>query len=72
MATLDDLDIRSILEMGDDEAVEHIRQIRLNRRTQAKEYREKKISEQKAAKRKPQPLTAAQAAELLKMLEEGL
>lgn len=62
MANIDDLDLKSISEMDTDEAIEHLRQIRLSRRTPAKSSRGKK-------KKKALPkLSQSEAAELLKTL----
>ena len=64
MATIDDLPHKPISEMSVDEALEHLRVIRLSRRTQ-------KASPKKASKKKTKgkkDLTAAQAKQLLKIL----
>lgn len=74
MADLNDLGIKSILDMGDDEAIEHLRQIRLARRTPAKPTKKTKKSTTKPKKQqapKVEELTATQAANLLKILEEN-
>jgi hypothetical protein len=69
MAELKDLNYDSIIDMSNDEAIERLRQIRLSRRT-AKPSK-KKSTPTKTAKAKPTPkMTAAQAAELLKILGE--
>ena len=63
MANIDDLDYTSIADMGTDEAIEHLRQIRLSRRIPIKSSKGKK------KKTKAAPiLDANQAAELLKIL----
>ena len=68
MSTLEDLPHKSILDMTQDEALEHMRQLRLSRRTPTRKTR--KQSPHKP-KNKPLPkLNANQAAELLKLLEK--
>lgn len=67
MANLEDLGTKSISEMTTDEAIEYLRQIRLSRRTPAKQA--KKRATKKARSKKPNKLTATQAANLLKQLE---
>lgn len=68
MADLDSLDYNSILEQSDDEALERLRQIRLNRTSPPK--RAARVSPIKPAtvKKSTNSLTAQQAAELLKIL----
>ena len=61
MTTIDDLDIKSILDMSSDEAIEHLRQIRLSRRTPIKRTAPKKAEKL--------DISAVDAAELLKLLE---
>lgn len=70
MADLDDLNYTSILDMTNDEALEHLRQIRLSRRikdpvskTSTKQV--KKQSEANTVK----SINSDMAAELLKLLE---
>ena len=65
MATIDDLDYKSITDMNQDEALELIRQIRLSRRTPTTKAKSKKKS-----KATPK-VDANQAAELLKLLTGG-
>ena len=65
MATIEDLSEKSLSEMSVDEAIEHLRQIRLSRRTQKKPT--KKASPRK--KKKKESLTQKQAQDLLKILE---
>ncbi len=65
MAEINDLDIKSILSMGNDEAIEHLRQIRLSRRVPVKSNKAKHTNKAKA---KPK-LTQTQASNLLKDLE---
>ena len=66
MATIDDLDIKSILNMDHDEAIEHLRQVRLSRRVPVKKTK----GTTKKAKSKAVPkLSQQQAANLLKDLE---
>jgi len=73
MANLDDLPIPSITDMTPDEAIEHLRQLRLARRTPSKPTAAvAKRREAKASAKQPPKLSADQAADLLKLLEEGL
>lgn len=73
MANLDDLPIPSITNMTPDEAIEHLRQIRLARRTPAKMTASvARKKEAKASAKQPPKLSAEQAAEMLKLLEEGI
>uniref|UniRef100_A0A6M3Y181 Uncharacterized protein n=1 Tax=viral metagenome TaxID=1070528 RepID=A0A6M3Y181_9ZZZZ len=69
MATLEDLRIKSILDMSTDEAIEHLRQIRLSRRIPVRSQTKSTatIKKKAAAKAKPE-MSAEQAAELLKIL----
>lgn len=62
MSTIEDLDITKLTEMSTDEAIEFLRQLRLERRTVVKKVSTKKPSA------KPPKMSAEQAAELLKML----
>lgn len=67
MADLEDIPIPSITNMEQDQAIDYLRQIRLQRRTPQKPtatYTKKK--ESKAIPK----MSADQAAELLKLLEE--
>lgn len=66
MATIEDLDHKPISEMSVDEAIEHLRVIRLSRRTQ-KASTKKKSSPKKSTKDKKE-LTALQAKKLLELL----
>ena len=66
MATLDDLNIPALTDMSSDEAIEHLRQLRLSRRTPVKKT---KTTTKKKAKAKMIIPTAKQAQELLKLLE---
>jgi len=70
MANLDDLKIPSIIDMSTDEAIEHLRQIRLSRRIPVKKVKststKKKIKQSKAAAK----ITKSDAAALLKLLEK--
>lgn len=69
MANLDDLDNPSITEMSNDEAIELIRQIRLQRRIPIKQAKAQSTSVKKYPKSKPGAnLTPDQAAQLLKIL----
>ena len=69
MATIEDLDFTSISNMENDEAIEHLRQIRLSRRTSVKKVSTKKATSKAAAKKIPK-MTAEQAKKLLEMLGE--
>lgn len=62
MSTIEDLDITRLIEMSTDQAIEFLRQLRLERRTVVKKVSTKKPSA------KPPKMSAEQAAELLKML----
>ena len=67
MANIDDLKIPSITDMSRDEAIEHLRQLRLSRRSPVKRQSsstKKKVSQTKAAGK----INKNQAAELLKLL----
>lgn len=63
MADLDNLNYKSILYMDNDEAIETLRQIRLNRR----EVQKSRV--RTSTTKKPQPkISESQAAELLRLL----
>lgn len=65
MATLDDLNIPAFTDMSADEGIEHLRQLRLKRRTPMKKTK----SSTKKAKAKAAPkISTKQAQELLKLL----
>jgi hypothetical protein len=64
MANLDDLDFKSISEMGTDEAIDLLRQIRLSRRTPTKS----KVSKTREKAKAKVAVSADQAAELIKLL----
>ena len=67
MATIEDLKIPSLTDMSPDEAIEHLRQLRLQRRTPIKRKSsstKKKAAQSKAASK----ITKEQAKELLKLL----
>ena len=71
MSDLNDIPITSIIDMSPDEAIEHLRQMRLARRTPIKPS--PSVIKKREAKAKAEPkLSADQAADLLKLLEEGL
>lgn len=70
MADLDDLGIKSILDTSQDEALERLRQIRLSRRVPVKSRTPKKTAAKKAQSKPMPKLSASQAADLLKLLEE--
>ena len=65
MATIEDLDHKPISEMSVDEAIEHLRVIRLSRRT--KKASTKKSAPKKSTQAKKE-LTALQAKKLLELL----
>ncbi len=69
MADLDDLNYPSILSMGDDEAIELLRQIRLSRRAPDKRATSPKNSKLSIKAKVVTSLDATQAMELLKILE---
>ena len=62
MATLSDLKIPALTDMSADEAIEHLRQLRLSRRTPIKKQSSKK------PKAKTSKMSKEQAADLLKLL----
>jgi hypothetical protein len=66
MADLNDLGIPALTEMGQDEAIEHLRQIRLSRRIPSK--KPKSVTKKAKAKAVPK-VTSQQAANLLKLLK---
>ena len=70
MADLEDLDIPALSNMSADEAIEHLRQIRLSRRIPVKGKRKKTSSAMKQKKAKLPKPTAGEAAFLLSILEE--
>jgi len=66
MATIEDFDFKSISDMSQDEAIEHLRQIRLSRRTP-----KKKVHTSKKARSKEVPnISTDQAKRLLALLGE--
>ena len=72
MSDLNDIPIPSITEMTQDQAIDYLRQIRLARRTPQRptqSYTKKKESNQSYTKLK---ISADQAANLIKLLQEGL
>lgn len=69
MANLDNLGYKSITDMTTDEAIEHLRQIRLSRRVPKKATKAKKTA--LTPKLSASQLQANQAAELLKILTGG-
>lgn len=66
MADLEDLDISSIMDMSQDEAIEHLRQIRLSRRTPPKKQKKSSTKKKTAENIK---ISQDQAKNLLKLLE---
>jgi DNA-binding protein YbaB len=73
MADLDDLNIKSILDMSNDEGIENLRQIRLNRRTPVKQAKIATTGKKAVTKVKidPSVLSDADKLELLKLLGES-
>jgi len=67
MATIEDLNYRSISDMSQDEAIEHLRQIRLSRRTPVKKVSNKKPSTKVTAKSAPK-ISTEQAKRLLELI----
>ena len=65
MANLNDLGIPALTDMSQDEAIEHLRQIRLSRRIPTK--KPKSVTKKAKAKAIPK-VSTAQAANLLKLL----
>ena len=63
MTDLEDLKIPSISDMGADEAIEYLRQLRLSRRIPVK-----KVTTKKPKSKALPTVTPEQAAELLKLL----
>ena len=70
MATIEDLNYKSLSEMSINEAIEHLRQIRLSRRIPVKKARKVKKVVKKQNKKMPE-LTPEQAKKLLEMLNES-
>ena len=69
MATIENLNLPSITDMSQDDAIEYLRNLRLSRRIPVKKQSsstKKKISQTKAASK----ITKDQAAELLKLLSK--
>lgn len=70
MADLEDLGYDSISNMTQDEAIEHLRQIRLSRRVPV--AKPKKATTNKAKKKAAPKVSKNQASNLLKQLEDLL
>ena len=68
MSDLETLNYKSILEMGDDEAIERLRQIRLSRRIPKKSKKATRAKQKKAKQKAIPKLTKQQAIEILKIL----
>ena len=68
MADLSSLNIPALRDMSKDEAIEHLRQIRLSRRTV--KAKPKSVTKKAKAKKLP-PLSQNQAANLLKILGDS-
>ena len=67
MSNLTDLDIPALTDLSQDEAIEHLRQIRLSRRIPVKKQSKSTIKKKAKAKAIPK-VSAVQAANLLKIL----
>lgn len=68
MTDIEDLDISSLTDLGQDEAIEYLRQLRLSRRTpRAVTKKAKAVANKRVTKATPK-LNKDQAAELLKLL----
>lgn len=69
MAELEDLNYNSFIDMSVDEQIEHLRQIRLSRRTPSKKSKAKTATKTKAKSKTAEPkLTPDQAKKLLDMI----
>ena len=68
MADLIDLGIPALTDMSQDEAIEHLRQIRLSRRIPVKKQSSSTVKKKAKAKAIPK-VSATQAANLLKLLK---
>ena len=71
MSTLDDLNYQSILDMSNDEAIEHLRQVRLSRRTPVKKAKASSGSKKKVTAKQTPNLTPEQAKKLLQLMEDS-
>jgi hypothetical protein len=70
MAQIDDLEIKPITEMSNEEAIEYLRQLRLSRRIPVKKQtKSSTMKAKKAPKKLPKP-TKDDAIELLKLIDE--
>jgi ribosomal protein S13 len=67
MADLNSLGIPALTDMSQDEAIEHLRQIRLSRRIPVKQQSTSTTKKKQKAKAIPK-VSATQAANLLKLL----
>ncbi len=69
MATLEDLNKKSITDMTPDEAIDYLRQIRLSRRTpKASPKKSKKQVKKQTIQKTADKLSSQQAVELLELL----
>lgn len=68
MATIEDLDFTSIIDESTDEAIEHLRQIRLSRRTPVKKIVTKKSTTQAIKKKITASINPDMAQELLDII----
>ena len=69
MATIEDLNFESFVDKSQDEAIEHLRQIRLSRRIPLKPKSSVKKKAKASSKAMPK-LSAEQAKKLLEMIGE--
>lgn len=69
MATVDSLDNTSILEMSDEDLLNHLQRIRQSRRTPKKFTKNKRPKKEKSAESLVNGLSPEQAAQLLAKLE---
>jgi len=69
MATIEDLLQKSISDMTKEELIDHLKDIRLSRRTPAKKTKVKKVKKEKDLTK---DMTEQQMEELLRQLEEKL
>lgn len=70
MATIEDLKTPSITDMSADEAIEHLRQLRLSRRVPVKKKQSSSTKKAKKQSKAAGKITKKQATELLKLLNK--
>jgi len=68
MATIEDLDFFSIVDASADEGIEHLRQIRLSRRTPVKKTKKKKVTSKSVAANARKYLDKNSINDILKMI----